>query len=214
MSGCSNDANLLDFYRSAKSWIERSPFADELHWQTDLNRPNFSESDFLREYAWVVLNSGFRESVVRKYFDFISLCYCDWESAEEIHEVADACSNAALAVFRNTRKLRAITHTAGVVHRMGFEQLKQKLMEDFYGFAPTLPFIGSITAHHLAKNLGIDSAKPDRHLTRLATRFGYRSVHDMCSAISGITGDSLSVADIVLWRFEERSKVNQLRHAD
>jgi hypothetical protein len=210
MSDCSIKISLLEFYGSAKSWIERSPFAAELHWQANVNQMNFSETDFLREYAWVILNSGFRESVIRKYFDFISLCYCDWESAKEIHELADTCNNAALAVFGNAKKLRAITHTASIVHSMGFESLKSRLLEDFYGFAPTLPFIGTVTAHHLAKNLGVDSAKPDRHLVRLATKFGYCSVHDMCSAISDVTGDSLSVADIVLWRFEERSNAKQL----
>jgi hypothetical protein len=79
MTSTSIDTSLLEFYRNAKSWVEQSAFADELRWQANLDQANFSESDFLREYAWVVLNSGFRESVVRKHFDFISLCYCDWQ---------------------------------------------------------------------------------------------------------------------------------------
>jgi hypothetical protein len=211
MTPLSIENNLLEFYRNAKLWVEQSAFADELRWQASLSRGSFSETDFLREYAWVVLNSGFRESVVRKYFDFISLCYCDWQSAKEIHELGDLCCNAASTAFRNTRKLRAITHTAGFVHRTGFERLKSSLLEDFFVVAETLPFIGSITARHLAKNLGIDAAKPDRHLVRLASRFGYRSVEDMCCVISGNTGDALSVADIVLWRFEERSRAGRLK---
>jgi hypothetical protein len=205
MSDTIIDTRLLEFYQSAKSWIEQSPFAAELRWQASLNEPNFTESDFLREYAWVVLNSGFRESVVRKHFDFISLCYCDWQSATEIHELADVCNSAASAAFGNMRKLRAITYTAGLVHRIGFERMKCSLIEDFFSFSPTLPFIGSITARHLAKNLGIHAAKPDRHLVRLAGQFGYGSADALCSAISKVTGDSLSVTDIVLWRFQERT---------
>lgn len=197
---------LLEFYRSAKSWIEKSSFANELRWQAGLNQPNFSETDFLREYAWVVLNSGFRESVVRKHFDFISLCYCEWESAQEIFDLGEVCSNAAASAFGNKRKLRAINYTAGFVHRMGFDLFKAKLIEDFSGLALTLPFIGAITARHLAKNLGFDAAKPDRHLARLAEEFGCASVNEMCLNISKVTGDSLSVTDIVLWRFEERSR--------
>jgi hypothetical protein len=213
MSNSSIDNNLLEFYRNAKSWVEQSAFASELHWQANLSGTLFLESDFLREYAWVVLNSGFRESVIRKHFDFISLCYCDWQSAQEIHELGDLCCAAASAAFGNMKKLRAITHTAGLVHRMGFERLRSRLLEDFFGLAPTLPFIGSITARHLAKNLGIEAAKPDRHLVRLAARFGYCSVDEMCWTISDVTGDSLSVADIVLWRFEERSGANLLDRA-
>jgi hypothetical protein len=211
MTSTSIDTSLLEFYRNAKSWVEQSAFADELRWQANLDQANFSESDFLREYAWVVLNSGFRESVVRKHFDFISLCYCDWQSAQEIHELGDLCCNAASAAIGNMRKLRAITHTAGFVHRLGFERLKSILLEDFFGVARTLPFIGSVTARHLAKNLGIDTTKPDRHLVRLASRFGYCNVEDMCCVISGVTGDSLSVTDIVLWRFEERSHAKRLK---
>ncbi|WP_461316637.1 hypothetical protein [Bradyrhizobium embrapense] len=156
----------------------------------------------------MVLNSGFRESVVRKHFNFISLCYCDWQSAQEIYELADVCSSAASVVFGNKRKLRAISHTAGVVHKLGFQRLKALLDQSFFDFATTLPFIGPITVRHLAKNLGVDAAKPDRHLARLAKQFGYSSVDDMCSTLAGITGDSLSVTDIVLWRFQEQAKTH------
>lgn len=210
MTSLSIDNHLLEFYQRAKSWVEQSAFAGELRWQANLSHGDFSETDFLREYAWVVLNSGFRESVVRKYFDFISLCYCDWQSAKEIHELGDLCCSAASTAIGNMKKLRAITCTAGRVHHIGFEQLKSSLLEDFFGVAETLPFIGSITARHLAKNLGLQAAKPDRHLVRLAARFGYCSVDKMCSTISDVTGDSLSVTDIVLWRFEERTSAKRL----
>lgn len=196
---------LIEFYLAAKSWVEQSAFADEIQWQAGVTLPTLSESSLLREYAWVVLNSGFRESVVRKHFDFISLCYCDWQSAEEIFELGDICSNSASAAFGNMKKLRAITHTAGVISRRGFSSFRTDLMDDFFGVASTLPYIGSITVRHLAKNLGINAAKPDRHLARLAGKFGY-SVDEMCSVISNTTGDSLSVADIVLWRFEEQAR--------
>lgn len=197
--------DLFAYYETAKTWIERSDFSGEIHWQAELQPADFSESDFLREYAWVVLNSGFREAVIRKYFDYISLCYCDWSSAKEIFELGDVCSNAAARAFGNIKKLRAITRTAGVLDQIGFANFKDSLIADF-DFCQSLPFIGPITARHLAKNLGFDVAKPDRHLARLAMQFGYCSVHDMCLAISERTGDRLSVADIVLWRFAERSK--------
>src|SRR5882757_648492 len=101
MSAPQISLGLLEFYQSAKSWVERSTFADEILWQANLTQPNFSESDLLREHAWVVLNSGFREAVVRKHFDFISLCYCDWQSAQEIYELAEVCNSAASAAIGN-----------------------------------------------------------------------------------------------------------------
>jgi hypothetical protein len=206
MSASSTAPCLLEFYQFARRWVENSAYADELHWQANLNPLSFSESDFLREYAWVILNSGFRESVVRKHFNFISLCYCDWQSAKEIYELGEVCGNAAASAFAHRRKLRAITQTAGIVSQLGFDEIKKRLLVDFLGFAQTLPFIGSVTARHLAKNLGIDIAKPDRHLARLADQFGYSSVDAMCLTISLATGDRLSVTDIVLWRFQEQAK--------
>jgi hypothetical protein len=68
-----------------------------------------------------------------------------------------------------------------------------------------LPFIGTVTKWHLAKNLGLDVAKPDRHLLRIAARFGYDDVQRMCHDICEFCGERISVADLVLWRFEERT---------
>jgi len=64
-----------------------------------------------------------------------------------------------------------------------------------------LPYIGEITSYHLAKNLGADVAKPDRHLVRFAASQGFSDVHTLCSAISQVSGDPLRVVDVVLWRF-------------
>jgi hypothetical protein len=68
-----------------------------------------------------------------------------------------------------------------------------------------LPYIGEVTSWHLAKNIGADVSKPDRHLVRVAARFGYADVSSMCKDISSAVGDKMSVADLVLWRFEERT---------
>ena len=68
----------------------------------------------------------------------------------------------------------------------------------------TLPWIGPITKYHLARNLGIDVAKPDRHLVRLAKRFGYNEstgVQQMCEELAERTRDRIGVVDVVLWRY-------------
>lgn len=191
-------------YELAKAWICRSPYVQEIEWQQSLHASNASESQFLREYAWVVLNSGFRESVVRRRFDYISLCFCDWESAEVIETNGQACVESAFAVFRNRRKLNAIVETARRVSRCGFLHIKSMLDEGAVSVLCDLPFIGPVTMWHLAKNLGVDVAKPDRHLVRLARRFGYDDVNRMCRDIQAEAGDRVAVVDLVLWRFEEQ----------
>ena len=65
----------------------------------------------------------------------------------------------------------------------------------------SLPYIGPVTCYHLAKNIGLQVAKPDRHLTRLANHTGYNDVQLFCEDISRQTGDSIPAVDIVLWRF-------------
>lgn len=65
----------------------------------------------------------------------------------------------------------------------------------------SLPFIGPVTRYHLAKNIGLPFAKPDRHLVRLANSAGYTDVQRFCRDISVYANDSIPVVDIVLWRF-------------
>ena len=61
--------------------------------------------------------------------------------------------------------------------------------------------MGPVTSCHLAKNLGMEIVKPDRHLTRLAEKAGYDTVEQMCRTIADIVGDTLSVIDVVFWRY-------------
>jgi hypothetical protein len=196
---------LLDHYAAAKNWICSSPYSEEVRWQESLCLANLDESHFLREYAWVVLNSGFREEVIRRRFDFISLCFCDWESANSIAIRERVCVDAAFPVFRNRKKLEAIAFTAKLIAREGFERFSLPLRQNAALALQRLPYIGEVTSWHLAKNIGVDAAKPDRHLVRVATRFGYADVSSMCKDISAAVGDRISVADLVLWRFEERT---------
>ena len=80
----------------------------------------------------------------------------------------------------------------------------------------TFSYIGPVTAYHLAKNIGLAVAKPDRHLKRIASLFGYHDVQILCSEISKITGDSIPIVDIVFWRFAtiEKDYLNVLFNVD
>ncbi|MGB9365060.1 MAG: hypothetical protein WCE79_03510 [Xanthobacteraceae bacterium] len=195
---------LIQHYVQAKNWVRCSPFVREVEWQNSL-RANFTETEFLREYAWVVLNSGFREAIIRKHFSYISLCFCDWESASAIVLHSETCVSCATSAFGNKRKLWALVETARAIENEGFEALQKRIQTDTISAFESLPFIGATTKFHLAKNLGLDVAKPDRHLLRLAERFGYSDVQKMCRDIFEYCGDKVAVADLVLWRFEERT---------
>jgi hypothetical protein len=182
--------NAVEFYRVAKQHLNGAGFQAEIRWQARCNLREFTESDLLREAAWVILCTGFREAFVRTCFSFISICFCEWESAALICENADLCRATALSRFRNVRKIEAIINAAKYVHGTGFDIYKTAILQDPIPALRCLPYIGGVTAFHLAKNLGADLAKPDRHLSRLAAAHGFY--------------DARNVVDLVLWRYLEQ----------
>lgn len=196
---------LLEFYATAKQEVISLGYTSEIAWQESQSPETINESMFLQETAWVIYCSGFREETVRNYFSHISLCFCDWESAKEICSNKDKCLYTAMSVFRNKRKHYAVASVAELVATSGFSYFKTNLLNNPIETLRQLPFIGTVTSYHLAKNLGFDVAKPDRHLERLKKHFGYHSVGALCSDISSYYDDSIRVIDIVLWRYLERS---------
>jgi hypothetical protein len=61
--------------------------------------------------------------------------------------------------------------------------------------------VGPITVLHLAKNIGVVTAKEDRHLRRLATWAGFKDASDLCAAVSSYIGERPDLVDTVLWRY-------------
>lgn len=197
-------ASVAALYDIAKKAVLRLGFGGELAWQKSLDILTVTESDFLREAAWVVLCSGFRESIVRRTFPQFSLCFLEWESAQLIVDYKDHCRAAALSCFANSRKVDAIIRIAYEIAMDGFASFRASVLANPVDSLQRLPQIGTVTARHLAKNLGVAIAKPDRHLERLASLAGYPTVDALCQDIAELSGDSVQVVDVVLWRYSER----------
>jgi hypothetical protein len=193
--------NFKKAYDKVKTFVINSGYQNEVKWQANISYDDVTESDFLREGAWVILNSGMRESVIRKHFLNLSFCFFEWESAKKIMESKEFCNEAALNIFNNKRKILAIIDMSARVRSIGFKKLKKHLKKNPIEFLQTFQHIGPITSYHLAKNLGLRIAKPDRHLVRLSNFLGFTDVQKLCSIISDKSGDNISVVDIVLWRF-------------
>lgn len=193
------------YYSGIRKQVEDLGFLNEIKWQQDQQVESITESAFLREAAWVVMCSGFRESTVRRCFDYVSLCFCDWESAQAISAKARVCVDAALHGFRNRAKMEALATMAKLIARQGFDDFFRAVADDYVTELQRLPFIGPVTALHLAKNLGFEIAKPDRHLVRLSDNLGFRGVDEMCAVFSNESGDPVRVVDVVLWRYCEQN---------
>lgn len=188
------------YYVLAKSAVVAAGGSAEIEWQRSRDCGSFTEQDLLREGAWVILCSGFRESIVRRKFDYISVCFGDWESSCEIVRNARLCVATASHAIGNRAKLDAIVTFAKNICDAGFARYREWLTCKPLEHLLRCPFLGPVTARHLLKNLGFHVAKPDRHLVRLAGKLGYRSVDKLCTEISKATGDPVSVVDLVLWR--------------
>lgn len=191
----------LRLYARATDYVTVAGFENEISWQRNSNFTSITEPVLLREAAWVILCSGFRESLVRRIFDHISLCFCDWDSAAAIVHAYPACHLAAQASFRGTAKLSAIVETARQIEAVGFDALKMSILADPISTLRQFPYIGPITVWHLVKNLGSDVVKPDRHLMRVSKHFGFGGPTEFCAAIADMSGEPLKVVDLVVWRY-------------
>jgi hypothetical protein len=192
---------IIDFYMLAKRVVVDEGFAEEIAWQNGLQLSDLNEKTFLRESAWVVLSSGMREVVIRQKFREISTAFCGWASASQITTNASECRNRASKIFCHLGKIDSILAIASLINTLGFATFKYKIDTDGVSFLQSLPFVGPVTCYHLAKNIGMDVVKPDRHLTRISGLAGYKNPTDFCGTISAIVGDRVCVVDLVVWRY-------------
>jgi hypothetical protein len=191
----------LRVFGAATIYMANSGRGAELQWQRQAALEEFTETDLLRETAWVILCSGFRERIVRRVFDHISLCFCDWESASAILDADPRCRMAAMASFRNPAKLGAIVTAALQVNEQGFPAFKQAVLAAPLTELQRLPYIGPVTVRHLAKNLGLNVAKPDRHLARVSLALGFDDADQFCTAVAKVIGERRNVIDLIVWRY-------------
>lgn len=203
------DRDILATYREAHEAVVAAGFESEIRWQEEAG--DFDETDLLRESAWVILCSGFRERTVRRLFDYISLCFFDWDSSDLIQAHGDICVETALGGFGNRRKIEAIRSVAAIIAETGFRRIKDEIDLDPLKSLIQFPYIGAVTVFHLAKNLGFDVAKPDRHLLRTAKRLGENDPHVLCQRIAELTGDPVRVVDIIFWRYATLSSEGSQR---
>ncbi len=178
--------NIFGFYERAKALVVKAGFQEEIDFVEGRRFKDMEARDFLYQYVYVVLNSGMKntvaEAIYRRYL------------------------KEGSRVIGHEGKRKAVIQ-AQLHYRWWFRQLKSNYddVQDMLDFLETLPWIGPITKYHLARNLGIDVAKPDRHLQRIAEHFGYSDVQKMCRALSESTGERIGTIDLVLWRSVELS---------
>ncbi len=174
------------FFCEAYCYLSTHGYADEIRWAETLPPlERQTPETFFVEYVWVVLNAGMKEQVARKIFQ----AFMTARDPAVIHH----------------RGKRAAVEQALAHADEWFAALLAT--EDKLTYLEGLPWIGPVTKYHLARNLGIEVVKPDRHLVRLAARFGYATPGALCRAIQVEAGAPpgpalrLGTIDLVLWRY-------------
>ena len=171
------------FYESALNYIMNSEFKNEMEIQDNLVFDRITPEQFMSEFAFVVLSAGMKNQVVVGMMK--KLVDSDWNPDVINHDLK---RKAIIEGINNYPKW--------------FAELKSKITDrEKVEYLETLPFIGKITKYHLAKNIGIDCVKPDRHLVLLAKEFKYENPRFMCEFLSKQFNQKLRVIDVVLWRY-------------
>ena len=172
----------VDFYKKAKDEVIVHGYDKEVDWATKVRFDKMTLENFSHEYVWVVCNSGMRNQVAKKIFDRFM-------------------KSGDLKYIGHPHKKHSIK-TLFEKGKEWFDKLKSyDTTEQRLEYLETLPHIGPITKYHLAKNLGIQVAKPDRHLVRLAKHFDFKTAQELCEFISKHVGDNIITVDVVLWRY-------------
>ncbi len=177
------DRIVIIYDRIKKIVIERG-FSRDIEWCKNVSINSITPELFYREYSWVVINSGMKYTIAKKIYDKF------WSDNKTPN--FDAVNHP-----HKNKALRQVYSRLNTI----FVHLKNSGNPLMY--LETLPHIGDVTKYHLARNIGIDCAKPDRHLVRITAFLKYNNVQVLCRAISEKTGDRIGVVDLILWKFAE-----------
>lgn len=180
-------------YLRLRHGVIEAGYASEIEWAEGLALPA-SADEFAREFVWVVLNSGMKNQVARQIADRVYPIIEEGDTARCVFGHKAKC--AAIDTFWKKRTALYKEYIALTNWSQRFAFADPRHLRTRLGVAPC---IGSITRWHLAKNWGVDCAKPDRHLERLAQHYG-TTTHDLCAALAKKTGDRVATVDLVIWR--------------
>lgn len=163
-----------------KRRVSAAGYGDEIRWAEHIKCRH--SADFFAEYVWVVISSGLKNQVAQKIYSKVMAALID---RVPVH-----------GVFKHRGKVRAIYHVAANLQEIYLEYV---VTRDKLEYLKSLPWIGDITKYHLAKNLGIDICKPDRHLVRIANQYNL-TPQKLCVELARETKNRVAVIDQVLWR--------------
>ena len=174
---------------AATNRVENAGYGGEIQWCRDVPPVDTLSPDRLAtEYTFAVFcSSGLKEQVSRKHFN----AFMDRKNRGD--------QNPFDLIF-NRRMKDAIIHMWAHSETIFKKLMMQPSDGTKIEYLATLQQIGKKEKYHLARNIGIDCVKPDRHMERLAAYFGFKTPLEMCIEIQKTIPERLGVIDVILWR--------------
>ncbi|WP_432263035.1 hypothetical protein [Cupriavidus sp. TMH.W2] len=173
-----------EVYARLRAEVAAAGYAGEIAWSGSIAPVNDADT-FGREFVFIVCNSGMKAQIARSIFERVM--------------VAVEAGASAMTVFGHKGKAGAIDRVWHDRARHLAAYLRAGTPAAQLAYLESLPWIGGITKWHLAKNFGLDVAKPDRHLVRVAAAYGL-TVDGLCENLAKATGDRIATVDTVIWR--------------
>ncbi len=221
-SGCTELKSL--YHKAWNSVVDDSQVMKDVNRARNLNPASISSSDFIREYAWTVFNSGMKMRVIRKKWPAIEKAFEYWDCQAIVQNESNV-REESLRVFNHYKKVEAIIRTAQIVLEKGWATVKTGIFssiiraengnlypsKQFLLYIRKLPWMGTTNSRFLAKNCGFDLAKDDRRLRRLAEQYGYSAdgdgVQSFIERVSKCVRERIFVVETVLWNACENGTI-------
>lgn len=168
-------------FRRLERALQEAGYANDSIWPEAIMPPSTAE-EFAQSAIYVIVNSGMKYGVAQQIYK---------RCIEKLY-----AGGKARKVFGHPGKAKAIDTIWK--HR---EELFAAFLEaeDKLDFCASLRWIGPVTRYHLAKDLGVDVAKPDVHLARLARR-DRTTVERLCRRLAKDACCRVATVDTILWR--------------
>jgi len=210
---------LVSLYQKAFSAVSGNPqIMQDVFCARVLNPYTIKPDVFVCEYAWAVFNSGMKMEIIKGKWPLLERIFKHWDY-NAICQNKSLIHKEALVAFNHAGKIEAVLHVADFISKNGWATVRSAILaglmrssnniypsQQFFDYIRKLPrpnWMGPTNSRFLAKNLGFDLAKDDRHMKRLASQNGYpanaQGVQCFAEKISQCVGERVSVVETVLW---------------
>jgi len=196
---------VMRLFRRAEKFVKEN-FPEDVEWSLRASENvDWDREKFICEYVFAVYVSGFRYSVIQGRMDSFRKVFYDW-NLEKILRYENEVKIGARKLVNNRNKINGIIRGLKILEKLDFDIFKGDVMKDI-NTLKMFPYVGNIIKYQLARNLGYDVIKPDKHIVRIAEKYGL-DPFEMCSMISKITQYKVHTVDSILWRYAEQGMVS------